>query len=67
MFDPFDRTVHRTLRKLAQQRVRVVLQPGNYWVIDRAILQDGDTHAALLTCQMRGWIEPCTMPCRARS
>jgi hypothetical protein len=58
MFDPFDRTIHRTLRKLAKQRVRLVLQPGDYWVIDSAIPQDDDTHAALLTCQMRGWIEP---------
>lgn len=43
---------------LAKQRVRLVLQPGDYWVIDRAISQDDDTHAALLTCYMRGWIEP---------
>jgi hypothetical protein len=27
-------------------------------VIDRAIPEDGDTHAALLTCYVRGWIEP---------
>jgi hypothetical protein len=58
MFDRFDRTVHRTLRKLAKQRIRVVLQPGNCWVIDRTISEDGDTHAALLTCYMRGWVEP---------
>jgi hypothetical protein len=58
MFDQFERTVRRTLRKLAKQRVRMVLQPGNYWVIDRAIGHDDDTQAALLTCQMRGWVEP---------
>jgi hypothetical protein len=58
MFDQFERTVHRTLRKLAKQRIRMVLQPGDYWVIDCAIPQDGDTHAALLTCYMRGWVEP---------
>ena len=58
MFDQFEWAVHRTLRKLAKQRVRLVLQPGDYWVIDRAIPQDNDTHAALLTCQMRGWVEP---------
>jgi hypothetical protein len=57
-FDPFDRTVDRTLRKLAKQRVRLILQPGDYWVIDSAIPQDDDTQAALLTCHMRGWIEP---------
>jgi hypothetical protein len=37
MFDPFDRTVDRTLRRLAKQRVRLVLQPGDYWVVDCAI------------------------------
>ena len=58
MYDRFDWTVGRTLRKLAKQRIRVVLQPGDYWVIDCAIPQDGDTHAALLTCYMRRWIEP---------
>src|SRR5258707_15109398 len=58
MFDQFEWAVHRTLRKLAKQRVRLVLQPGDYQVIDRAIPQDNDTHAALLTCEMRGWVEP---------
>lgn len=58
MFDQFERTIRRTLRKLTKQRIRMVLQPGNYWVIDRAINHDDDTQAALLTCQMRGWVEP---------
>src|SRR5665811_548731 len=58
MFDRFERTIHRTLRKLAKQRIRMVLQPGNYWVIERAIVYGEDTEAALLTCQMRGWVEP---------
>jgi hypothetical protein len=58
MFDQFEQTVRRTLRKLAKQRVRMVLQPGNYWVIDRAIHRDDDIEAALLTCQIRGWVEP---------
>ena len=58
MFDTFDQTIDRTLRQLAKQRVRLVLQPGNYWVIDCAIPEDVDTHAALLTCYMRGWVEP---------
>jgi hypothetical protein len=58
MFDPFDRAVDRALRGLAKQRVRLVLQPGDVWVIDSAIPDDGGTHAALLTCYMRGWVEP---------
>jgi hypothetical protein len=58
MFDPFERTIMRTLRDLSGHRVRVVLQPGNYWIIDCAIKKDADTDAALATCFMRGWVEP---------
>src|SRR5450759_1845165 len=58
MFDPFERTIMRTLRDLADQRVRVVLQPGNYWIVDCAIKKDADTDAVLATCFMRGWVEP---------
>jgi hypothetical protein len=58
MFGPFDRTIDRTLRQVAKQRVRLVLQPGDYWVIDQSVPQHDDTHAALLTCYMRGWVEP---------
>jgi hypothetical protein len=58
MFDPFDQTIRSTLRQLAKQRVRVVLPPENYWIVDRAIEKDADTNAALATCFMRGWVEP---------
>lgn len=57
MFDPFERTIRRTLRQLAKQRIRIILQPGNYWVIDLAMNRDDDTRAALATCDMRGWAE----------
>lgn len=53
-----ERTIRRTLRGLARQRVAVVLQPGNVFVIERAIDDDEDTLAALQTCFMRGWVEP---------
>jgi hypothetical protein len=58
VFDPFERTIRHTLRKVAKQRIRMVLQPGNYWVIEQAVGTDPETHAALLTCYMRGWVEP---------
>jgi hypothetical protein len=58
MFDSFERTVRRTLRQLAGQRVRIVVQPGNFWVIDNTGSRGEDHHAALLTCYMRGWVEP---------
>jgi hypothetical protein len=58
MFDPFEKTIRQTLRQLSKQRIRIVLQPGNYWVIDNAGKAGEDTHPALLTCYMRGWVEP---------
>src|SRR5690348_971138 len=58
MFDRFERTVRRTLRQIARQRVRMVLQPGGFWVVDRAAPEHKDKQAALLTCYMRGWVEP---------
>lgn len=58
MGDPFERTIHRTLRRLSRQRVRLVLQPGNVLVIEKAVGSDEDTDAALRTCWLRGWAEP---------
>jgi hypothetical protein len=50
--------VYRVLRKLARQRVGLVLQPGNVWVIEFAVRDDEQTDALLKTCYMRGWVEP---------
>lgn len=53
-----ERHIRRTLRALARQRVAMVLQPGNVFVVERAIPDDEDTLAAIRTCHMRGWVEP---------
>ena len=50
--------IFRVLRRLANQRVALVLQPGNIWVIEYAVPDDDETDALLKTCFMRGWIEP---------
>ena len=50
--------IHRVLRQLAKQRVGLVLQPGNVWVIEYAVPDDDETDTLLKTCYMRGWIEP---------
>lgn len=50
--------VRRVLRRLAKQRVGLVLQPGNVWVIEKAVENNEVTDAALKTCYMRGWVEP---------
>ena len=57
MIDPFERKIRRTLRQLSRQRVRLILQPGNVFVVDDAVRHDDDTDAALQTCWMRGWVE----------
>ena len=49
--------IRRVLAKLARQRVALVLQPGNVWVIESAVGDDETTDAALKTCLMRGWVE----------
>ena len=58
MFDSRERYIRRVLRKLSGQRVALRLQPGNFWAIEKAIKDDEDTDTALLTCYMRGWVEP---------
>lgn len=53
-----ERTVRRVLRGIARQRVALVAQPGNLWVIERALERNDDIEAGIATCVMRGWIEP---------
>ena len=50
--------IHRLLRRLARQRVVMVLQPGNVWVVEYAVEDTDDTDALLKTCYMRDWVEP---------
>ena len=50
--------IYRILRRLAKQRVALVLQPGNVWVIAYAVPDNEETDALLKTCFMRGWVEP---------
>lgn len=52
--------IRRVLGRLARQRVAIVLQPGNLWVIENAVEDTKDVDAALKTCFMRGWVEPLT-------
>jgi hypothetical protein len=53
-----ERFIREVLEQVSRQRVPLVLQPGNVWVVDNAVAKDANTHAALMTCYMRGWIEP---------
>ncbi|WP_417510484.1 hypothetical protein [Methylophaga sp.] len=49
--------IHRVLKKLARQRVAMILEPGHVPVIERAISRDEQTNALLLTAEIRGWVE----------
>ena len=61
MFDEWrrERFIRKTLRRLAQQRVALILQPGNFLVVEKAVMVDEDegVMAALQTCNLRGWVE----------
>ena len=61
MFDEWhrERFIRKTLRRLSQQRVAVILQPGNVWVIEKALSESESEKVAeaLRTCNLRGWIE----------
>ena len=54
-----ERKIRWVLKKLSGQRVVRILQPGNVWIIEKALVtnQNEDVEAALRTCFMRGWIE----------
>jgi hypothetical protein len=34
------------------------VQPGNVWVVEKAVEDNEQTDAALKTAFMRGWVEP---------
>lgn len=50
--------VRSTLKRLSRQRVALVLQPGNVWVIEDAVEDNERTDAALKTAYIRGWVAP---------
>ena len=57
MFDQKERNIRRVLRLLSRQRIGLILQPGNVWVIEYAVTTQKDKEA-LITCYLRGWAEP---------
>ena len=52
-----ERNIRRLLTALSRQRVVVVAQPGNFWVIERAPVGLPNQEEAIATCRMRGWID----------
>jgi hypothetical protein len=49
--------IRKVLRKIARQRVALILNPGSVWVIEKALIKDEKSEAAVATCLMRGWID----------
>lgn len=52
-----ERSIYRTLKALSKQRVGMVIQPGNYWVIEYAMPRSTENEENIQTCLMRGWVE----------
>jgi len=50
-------SIRRTLKQLARQRVARVHNPGNYWIIEKAMPKTKKNEANLQTCLMRGWVK----------
>lgn len=51
-------SIYRTLKALSKQRVVLILQPGNVWVIEKSLSNSHEQEENLRTCYMRGWVEP---------
>jgi len=51
-----ERSIRKTLRLLARQRVVHVMQ-GNVWCIEKSMPDDAQTQANLRTADLRGWAE----------
>jgi len=50
-------SIYKTLKLLSRQRVGMVLQPGNFWVIEKAMPATEINEENIQTCLMRGWVE----------
>ncbi len=50
--------IRSILKRLSRQRVAVILQPGNVWVVERSPREEPFVEEALRTCHLRGWVEP---------
>ncbi|HOY70646.1 MAG TPA: hypothetical protein PL131_08705 [Methylotenera sp.] len=50
-------STYKTLKFLSKQRVAIVLQPGNVWVIEKAMPDTEQNNENIQTCLMRGWVE----------
>ncbi|MDO8909509.1 MAG: hypothetical protein Q7W55_13545 [Pseudohongiella sp.] len=52
-----ERSIYKTLKALSKQRVGMVIQPENHWVIEYAMPHTPQNEENIQTCLMRGWVE----------
>jgi hypothetical protein len=53
-----ERFIRKVLKSVSKQRVALILQPGNVFVIEKAPASQPGIEEALRTCHIRGWVEP---------
>jgi hypothetical protein len=53
-----ERFIRKVLKSISKQRVALILQPGNVFVIEKAPASEPGIEEALRTCHIRGWVEP---------
>ena len=56
--DKRERFIRKVLKNVSKQRVALILQPGNVFVIEQSPAPELGLEEALRTCHMRGWLEP---------
>ncbi len=50
-------SIYKTLSRISKQRVVSVFQPGNAWVIEKALPDTEQNQANIGTCMIRGWVD----------
>lgn len=50
-------SIYKTLTCISKQRVVLLLQPGNAWVIEKAFPDTDQNQANIRTCIIRGWVD----------
>ena len=50
-------SIYKTLTRISKQRVVLLLEQGNTWVVEQALLDTSQNQANITTCIIRGWVD----------
>ena len=50
-------SIYKTLTCISKQRVVLLLQPRNAWVMEKALPNTDQNQANIRTCMIRGWVD----------